>query len=367
MRLPVALIVVTVACHSDPYSLPLYGANGALTSGEQVLLTYSNDSTSKYQLPYQSYMPTWAPNGSGILYGFMPRPSQTGEVLGLRCAGSHDCTLAPVDSLDQCLGLLPPAGGSAYWNLCETGAAHTDSVDILTEGAINSAGQLMYIEMTGPPSLPPPNGFHAELWLGDPQRLQARRSLLTLYHDHLGIVDITAGVINWLHEIQWSGTQDFFAIGELRRPAGADSALGIVHGTITSGGAALALVAGGTGPNISHFALIAGGTALIYVDTTAFVRRVAVATGVKTILAALPIDSAGRAIDVGCRADACGILTYDGTPRHWDLWKVDLASGAVTLVKTFTRTITAARLSPTSGDVLLLARDTLYLLPKAVP
>ncbi len=33
MRLPVALIVLTVACHSVSYSLPLYGANSALTSG----------------------------------------------------------------------------------------------------------------------------------------------------------------------------------------------------------------------------------------------------------------------------------------------------------------------------------------------
>ncbi len=161
------------------------------------------------------------------------------------------------------------AGGSAFCGTSsETEATHTDSVDILTEGALNSAGQLLYVEMTGPLSLSPPNGFHAELWLGDPQRLPARRRLLTLYRDHLGVVDITAGVINWLHEIQWSGTQDFFAIGELKRAAGADSALGIVHGTITAGGAALSVVAGGTGPNIRHFALIPGGTALVYVDTT---------------------------------------------------------------------------------------------------
>jgi hypothetical protein len=367
MRLPVALIVLTVACHSDPYTLPLYGANGALTSGEQVLLTYSDSSTSKYHFQFQAYQPSWAPNGSGILYGFSARPSQIVEVLGLRCSGPRVCVPAPVDSLDGCLGLLPPTGGSAYWNLCETEVTHADSTDIFTEGALNTAGQLLYIEMTGPTSLPSPIGFHAELWLGDPQRISSRRKVLTLYRDHLGVVDTTAGALNWLRDIQWLGTQAFFAIGQFKKPDNTDSTLGIIRGAITAGGADLAFVAGTTGPAARHFALIPGGTALVYVDTSALVKHVVVATGVKTILAALPIDTAGRAIDIGCRADACGILTYDGTPRHWDLWKVDLVSGGVTLVKTFTRTITGARLSPNSGDVLLVARDTLYLLPKAVP
>ena len=221
-------------------------------------------------------------------------------------------------------GLLPPTGGSAYWNMCETRPFHTDSIDIFTAAALNSAGQMLYVEMSGPTTHPFPLSSHAELWLGGAGVFAPRQKLLTLYHDHLGIDLDAPGDVNWLTETTWLGTNTFLAIGGHLFPGDSIRPRGLVLGTITASGATISVVPGTANDSISHFGLISSGSAIVFVDSTAVIRRVDVASGATQVMATLPA-SAGKTLDISCRPDACVVLTSDGA--QWGLWKLDLASG----------------------------------------
>jgi hypothetical protein len=346
-----------------------YGATGPLVPSAEARLTYSGPD--RYGHPFAASAPSWAAGGGGILYSYSPRQYQVGESLALEC-GAVFCGLASRDQSDTCLALLPPTGGSASWEMCETRPFHTDSTDLFLNATVNAAGQVLYTEMTGQPTLPfsPPPfplGMHAELWLGSAGNLAPRQMLLTLYHDHLGIDQSSPGSVNWLSETTWSGNNVFLAIGGHLFPADSLRPRGLVVGTITASGATISVVPGTASDSMSHFGLVSGGAAVIFIDGTAVIRRVDVASGVTTVVATLALSAAGRSLDVGCRPDACIVLTRDGAPAHWDLWKLDVASGALTLARTFTHELTAAKLSPASGDVVALEGPNLYFLAGVLP
>lgn len=352
---PALLVAVAVACHTEPIAPAFYGATGPFTPGSEARLTFN--SGDKYHHPFSAYAPSWAAGGAGILYTFSPRPYQVGESLESSCSGSSICGLVSRDRLDTCMALLPPEGGSAYWQLCETRAFHTDSVDIFTAGAVNGAGQLLYVELTGPTNVPLPLGSHAELWLATPDDPAPRRQLMTLYHDRLG-VDQTSGV-NWLVETQWSSTSMFYAIGQHRTPLDDYTPFGIVRGVITASGASVSVIPGTAGAK--HYALVGGGSTILYVDGSASIGRIDVATGAATTAATLALGPGGTTLDISCRPDACVILTGSG-----GLWKLDVGSGTVTLVRTIAGA-TTAKLSPVSGDVVALEGVNLYLITGVIP
>lgn len=361
MRLPVVLLALTVACHSDAFAPAFYGATGPLNAGPEARLTFNTGD--QYGHPFQARVPSWAADGSGIVYTFSPRPHQIGESLELVCGGSG-CTFSSRDSQDTCLAMLPAQGGSAYWQMCETKPFHTDSSDIFASAAVSGTGRLLYIEMSGSTLLPFPLGLHAELWLGSSGNFAIRRQLMTLYHDHLGVDGTNPADVNWLSETTWLGTDEFLAIGGHLFPGIPDSLRprGLVRGAISASGADVIVVPGTAADSIAHFALVDGGSAVLFVDSTAVIRRVVVASGSTSVVATLALSPTGKSLDIGCRPDACIVLTSDGSPRHWDLWKLDPASGALTLVRTFTHALTGAKLSPRSGDVVALEGDNLYFL-----
>ena len=317
------------------------------------------------RVPFAAFTPSWVDGGGGIVYSFSPRPYQVGETRRINVHCGSVCVPTAVDPNDECLANLPPTGGSASWYLCEDRPFHTDSTDILTNAVINSAGEVLYIEMVGPTYFFPPLGSHAELWIGSGEKIAQRRLLFPLYRDSLGIVDRSRGLINWLEQIRWSGTRSFFALGQLKR-SGQDSTIGIVRGVITATGADIAVIPGGAGTQITHFAPVENDAAVLFVDTTALVHRVDVATGAKTVFATIPVDTTARPLEITCHPGACVVLTRDGTPRHWDLWKLDLSTSAFTHLRTWSRAIGAAKLSPISGDVLILDGGNLYRYVKLV-
>jgi hypothetical protein len=259
--------------------------------------------------------------------------------------------------------MLPPTGGSAYWNLCETRPFHTDSLDIFSNAAVNSAGQMLYTEATGSTALPFPLGMHAELWLGNAGNFAPRQQLMTLYHDHLGVDETSANAVNWLTETTWSGNGTFVAIGGHLFPGDSIRSRGLVLGVISASGAVISIVPGTASDSIAHFGLVAGGSAVIFVDSTAVIRRVDLASGSTSVVATLSLSAAGKTLDISCRPDACVVLTKDGA---WALWKLDVASGALTLVRSFSHALTVAKLSPTSGDVVALEGVNVYFLPNVL-
>jgi hypothetical protein len=95
------------------------------------------------------------------------------------------------------------------------------------------------------------------------------------------------------------------------------------------------------------------------------IRRVDLATGTTTVAATLGLSASGRSLDISCRPDACVVLTHDGA--NWGLWKLDLATSALTLARSFNHALTVAKLSPTSGDVVALEGNNLYFLAGVLP
>ena len=355
-----SLAAVALACHSTPFETPADGAVGPFP-GTGGRLTFNPGD--QYGHPFSAFAPSWAAGGSGILYTYSPRSYQAGESLVFRC-GRVLCALASRDSSDTCLAMLPPTGGSALWEMCETRPFHTDSNDVFSNATVNGTGQILYTEMTGPTTLPFPLGMHGELWLGSAGAFAPRQKLLTLYRDSLGIDLTSTASVNWLSETTWSGSNTFLAIGGHLFPGDSLRPRGLVLGTISATGATLSVVPGTASDSISHFALINGGSAVLFIDSTAVIRRVDLTTGAVTVTATLGLSAAGRSLDISCRPDACIVLTRDGA---WSLWKLDLATGTLTLARSLAQPLTVAKLSPASGDVVALEGTNLYLLAGVLP
>ncbi|MES1259208.1 MAG: hypothetical protein ABUL71_01340 [Gemmatimonadota bacterium] len=359
--------MVVAACHSDPFEPPRYGSDGAFAAGPAERLTFTP--TNQDGVSFAASVPQWADGAAGIIYSFSPRPHQIGEATVLRCVIT--CVRVAADPRDQCVAMLPPTGGSAYWYLCEDRPFQTDSTNILTNATLNSAGELLYIEMTGRIDINAPLAHHADLWLGNPERIADRRHMLTLYHDIVGRVDTSQSVINWVSEIQWSGTRAFYALGQLKVSGLPDSTIAVVRGDIGASGATLSPIAATLRKAYTHMAVIEHGAAILVSDTTPVLRRVSLATGATTAFATMPIDTTGRALAISCRPDACALLTRDGPsssrPTHWDIWRIDLASAAITPLRSYSRAIGGSVLSPSSGDLVIVDGKDLFLLPKAVP
>jgi hypothetical protein len=350
----IAAALALLACHSDPYGDNFYGARGTLTSGAEVRLTYAD--TNEDGVPFRAYAPSWAANGAGILFSYSPRVYQSNEKkLGVRCIRNIPCRPVAEDPGDQCLAMLPPTGGSAFWDVCETRSGHSNVVDRIVTGDVLPSGQLIYVEEEGPasqqfaPDGPP--GEYGDLWnalVGTPV---VRRELCRLYSRDTVLSEApSCGVVD-LRDMHWTSTSAFVAL----------SGTSLIRGVITSVGATLTRVP--SAANVANAALVANGTAAIVVGGDLTVRRVNLVDGTVVVVATLP-DSAGNALlDIGCHPDVCVVLANGGGTRGGSsLWRVDLATGAVTLARAFDHNIAAAKLSPVSGDVVALEGVNLYLL-----
>ena len=340
------LVIAAVAgCHTEPFGNPFIGAIGPLIPGLEERLTFAD--TNEDGAPFQATAPHWAADGSGIIYSFSPRAYLPGEEkLGLRCVTFHPCRPAAADPGDTCLAMLPPTGGSAYWNVCESRSGHSSVDDYIAAGDVNGAGQLLYTEQSATFAsqqfaAPPPPIATADLWLSTPTS-PTRRELCWFSGDPTGAPACGVGLLT---AIQWLGTSTFAAL------AGP-----IVVGTITATGVTFAAVPGTAGA--TAFAVVDGGRGAIFVAGDSIVRHVAFADGSITVVAALPVP-AGQIVDVGCHPDVCIVLA-NGT-GVWNLWSVSRTSGASAIVRAFTHQLYAAKLSPASGDVVVLEGSNIFL------
>jgi hypothetical protein len=350
-----AAMLALAACHSEPYGDNFYGAAGALVPGGETRLTFSPGD--RYGRPFHAAAFGWAQDGIGIVYTYGPRSFQFGESTTLNCVGSHDCVPVSRDRLDTCAGMLPPTGGSAYWELCETRKPHTDSTDIIDAAAVDRHGQLLYAQLTGSWDLPVPVGFHGELWITDPTHPAGRRKLLAMYP-----ATIPGG--NWLNDVQWAGDDRFFArAGTWSTQFQNYSAGGVVSGRITPDGAVLTAIPS-TGGN--SYAVVEHGAALLTTLGTRMVWRVAVPDGATSVVGTIPAAADAATLGVSCGTDLCVVLSSDSTPKRWRLWRLDPATGEMSLLVSFDHAVAEAKISPASGRVVLLEGVNLYLLDLVV-
>ncbi len=365
---PTLLSIGALSCHSEPFGNPFIGAIGPLVPGLEERLTYAD--TNEDGAPFQATAPHWAADGSGIIYSFSPRPYLPGETkVGLRCVTFRPCRPAAADPADTCLAMLPPTGGSAYWNVCESRSGHSNVDDYIAAGDINSAGQLLYTEqtaMTAPQQFtaPSPPVAYADLWLAVPT--SPSRPELCQFSANAdpasSLPQAPACGVGVLTAIQWLGTSTFAA-----------QAGPIVLGTITANGVSFAAVPGTGGA--TAYAVVDGGRGAIFISGDSLIRHVTFADGTMTVVATLSTDPAsvsstntmtaypagvGQLLDVGCHPDVCIVLTNGG--GTWNLWKVDRATGSSAIVRTFTHELYAAKLSPTSGDVVALEGANTFLM-----
>jgi hypothetical protein len=348
--------VVLIGCHSEPYGDAFYGAEGGLAPGSETRLTFS--AGDRYGRPFHTAGFGWAQDGIGIVYTYGPRSFQFGGSTTLSCVGSHDCVPVSRDALDTCAGMLPPDGGSAYWELCETRKPHTDSTDIIDAAAVDRHGELVYAELTGQWGLPVPIGFHGELWISDPTHPQGRRKLVSMY-PHV----IPGG--NWLDDVQWAGDNQFFARAGTWSAANQDYTVGpVVIGQITPDSAIVAEVPG-TGGTTSY-TMTEGGAALLTTNGSQQIARVSVASGATSVVGAIPDAARDSTLGVSCGGTACVVLSSDSTPTRWRLWRLDPVTGAISLLRSFDHPISAAKLSPVSGRVVTLEGVNLYMLDLVV-
>ena len=340
------------------------GSNGPLTPGAEERLTYAD--TNEDGVSFAASNPTWAADGRGILYSFSPRPYSPGEKkLGVSCVANHPCHPVAMDFDDTCLALLPPTGGSAYWNVCESRTSHSSATDLVPWADLSPSGALLYIEQSRPAPPPPltpfppaKTGTYADLWLATPERPLDRRELCRLYAlDTLTrLAPATACPFTVMSDLRWLGTSTFAVLAGGTLQVGAITSQGVTFTPVPNS------------PSIGHYALVDGNRAVVFVTASPSVRRLALADGTVTVVATLPLGPGGQVLDIGCHPDVCIVLaSTGGASGTWNLWKVDLATGSAAIVRTFTHAISAAKLSPVSGDVLAQEGANLYLLTGVVP
>ncbi|MGH7583729.1 MAG: hypothetical protein ACREL5_10940 [Gemmatimonadales bacterium] len=252
--------------------------------------------------------------------------------------------------------------------MCEIGKGHTDSTDILAASAVNAAGDLLYEELTGPTDYPVPIGHHAELWLASSFEPLVRRQLLTLYHDRLGVDQTAPGAVNWLSETVWADPTTFYSIGQHLHPDSSIDALGIVRGAIGGNGATLSRIAGTTGA--TRFAVVDGGNSVIWIDGSLSVNETGTGDGTQRVIATIPPGSNGRLLDIGCRSMVCVLLTSERASddaSEWSLWRLELATGQLQKVRSYSHSLRLAQVSPVSGAVVALEGPNLFLLDSVAP
>ncbi len=332
--LPLLLFMLAAACaHSDSLTTPSI-ANGPRGTGPEVQLTLN---------PNQDYWPIWTEDGQGILYSFIP------NIGGVR---------------SRCIGLLPPAGGTRLWELCDNRLTQADSVSSFAAYALGNDGRLLYAEAISGAAVASLTPDHLVLWLADSAHPFHRRALLTL-------PILTATVpLSWLADIRWTGPATFLMLGQSLVPVrecnacgGFDSTwtgLAVYRGAITAAGATIEAVPGTEGAN--GYSLAENGSSIVFTvlhQPTLF--KVPVAGGTPQTLA---IVSQSELLGVSCRNTTCVVaddpllLAGLGTPPallsgNHELRAVSLVSGVVQVVRSDTETLVATpQISPNNGDVV---------------
>ncbi|HEY4321531.1 MAG TPA: hypothetical protein VGM77_10175 [Gemmatimonadales bacterium] len=352
----ISISIAVVACHSEPYDTPPEAALGPRTTGDEIQLTYSDE---------QDYWPAWTEDGQGILYAFVD----------------------PSHPRHRCIGMLPAAGGTRRWQLCDNRGIRNDTLSSYGAFALDTAGRLLVAEATSPTGRYDPVP-RVTLWVADTADPYHRQQLLVL--------PVTVGTmpVTWLAELQWTGPTTFLALGqqvatETEEGIPTDTSFSsggiVVEGTIADGHATLRPIAGTD--SATGYSLAEGGSVI------AFSRRhdLRVATvprsgGVATpapIIRSGP-DSAALVLQeidgLSCVATSCivaidrfiafGTYVSSNAPgcslsaplctdfgARWpgvhSLHRISLTTGGDDVLTTDGRTISTPLLSPVNGDLVV--------------
>ncbi|MEP6591938.1 MAG: hypothetical protein ABJC19_12225 [Gemmatimonadota bacterium] len=347
MRRLLALLLLAACGHSDPFTTLPSGATGPLNDAGQLTIN-----------PVGLF--DWAGDGAGILV-YTSRPNEQYDLPLLPGGGRKD-------PQDTCLGLIPPAGGSMIWQLCDRRMSHyRDSNDVFVSASIGSRGELLYVESIQRPGFFFPVGLEAELWLGSRHAPFAeRRHLLRLYRDDNGHPTVSPDQINWLSGVQWAGPDAFIAKALYLRPDGLETPFGIARGVITRDTATLSILPGTAG--IDDFVPAEGGSSIVYFRGQTVVLSRPATGGAERVVTTLP-DAAGRQIrSLSCQLQLCVAVTQEAESngiRASNLWRISLATGQATIVRSFLAAAvpTLARLAPDGTRVAVQKTDgRLYLL-----
>jgi hypothetical protein len=353
MKLPcvgLLLIVIAGCTHSDAFTssrAPL----GPFATGTDARLTLNVD---------QDYWPNWTQDGKGILYAYVDQQSP----------------------LHRCMGMLPPAGGTRIWQLCDNRAVRTDSASSYVAFALDTTGRLLAAEAVAPIRLLAGTTPTVTLWLADTATPLQRTTLLTL--------PVTAGSmqVTWLADLQWTGPNTFLALAQqfATVQGGVDSLFAtggeIVSGTIANGHATLSAIAGTD--SATSYSLAESGTSLVFTvphDLRLFTVPVGGGMPVPMPMTSVGPDTAsqitGALLGVTCRDDECLVardavlitgvyiailrngelgqseLFFQPLSDSMELRTVNLSTGDEQVALTATSLFASPMLSPVSNDVVI--------------
>ena len=276
-----ALAVLLMGCtHSDSYMVPL-STVGAVGNGTDVQLTFN---------PAQDYWPAWTQDGQGILYSFVDNGTTVRH---------------------RCLGLLPAAGGSRSWQLCDNRATQVDSVNSFTGYALSSTGRLLYAEAVASAAGTALTPATFTLWLADTAHPFQRAPALTFP------VLVNGSPMGWLSEIAWTGDSTFTALAQdmtvtaeprPQCPFTEDSVFAasgaIVTGTVSGGHAILRYVTGTTGA--TGYSAAENGASYIFTRRDDLhLYRIPVAGGTAAPAALVTNTGPTQLVGLTCRGSTC--------------------------------------------------------------
>ncbi len=343
MRLVPLVLLLAAACgHSEPFSSVPSTSDGPFGTASPSRLTYNSGVDSAASL---------TEDGASLIYLYSP-------------GGGNG---------DRCAGVLPRAGGTQRWQLCDSRATRADSAKSFSAVALGTDGRLLYLQAIASRGKITPD--RTILWLADSTFPFAARPLITF--------PITVGGrgVSWLTDAQWTGPSEFVARAGILSVSQACSSCPydttvtlprMVRGTISTGGATLSPIAG---TDDATFMAFAEERASIVQIRGSVIERVAATGGTPTVVGTLPFGTI-RATGIGCRASEC-VLAVTATRvtlpggTETRLYRVRLATHAIELLRAELGTWVNPLVLPTGGDVVLQSsaggtRD-LYLFKGLLP
>jgi hypothetical protein len=343
-----AALALAACTHSDPITTPPIETLGPFSTGADVQITFNVD---------QDYWPAWTQDGRGILYSFV-LPGST---------ASH-----------RCLGLLPAAGGTRSWEMCDNRAVRNDTVNSYAAYALDSTGRLLVVEALSRTGFLSSFPFHIRLVLTDTATPYVRTILDTLPipGDSIG----SAVTVSWMSDIAWTGPNTFIALGQqfgiaphcgmcLCLPCPSDSSFSangiVLLGTIASGHGTLHPVAGTEGA--TAYSQTDNGATIVFIrggDHRLF--TVPIGGGAPVVVATVS-GNANTLLGVSCRGSTCvvasdSITTFDQGPAQppallasatTQLISVTLGSGTVHSLLARSNLIATPQFSPVSSDLVV--------------
>lgn len=322
------LLTVGACGHSDAFTTPEIDPQGPFSTAARAQLTFNGGADNA---------PSWTADGRGIIYTF----AEPGRA-------DHD----------RCLAILPAAGGTRLFTLCDNRPGHADSAETITSGALSTDGKLIYLVGASLPIGQLPS--RVTLFLADTITPLIRQTLLTLP------VQLGGGLApTWLSDIAWVASDQFLALAQeitLLAPCpgcARDTVLtplAVVRGTISATGATLQMVAGTEGAR--GYSLAEGGSSIVFSRGLA-ISKLPVAGGAITPVLTLGAGIDKRIDDVSCRGTGCVINVYEvfstgAQVPGYQLFRIATTGGAATvLATTNTDPWAAVRLSPTGTDAVV--------------